>query len=365
MRATSWISIVTGALALGSLAACTAPVAPPASTQATVSQSPRAQVLPTPSPTPTPTPVRTSPLTGRPATTPGPVLVVKLDNTRNAQPHAGLNQADVVYLEEVEYGITRIAAVFNHAIPSRIGPVRSARITDIDLFAQYGSPGFAYSGAQHKMLPVIADSALVDLSPNANAASYQRDRSRYAPYNLFVDGQAAIATAGDASSDPDFSWAFSDTAPTGGRPTTKTSMAWSGASAAFVFDPTAGDYRIRLNGRPAQAEEDEDGQRAATVVIQYVHQEPSAFFDKGGGNTPHADTIGHGRAVVLRDGQAWDVTWDRPDALSGTTFTLADGTVFPFKPGQQWIVLLNEQTPATFTGPASSSGTPSASPSGA
>jgi Protein of unknown function (DUF3048) C-terminal domain len=84
------------------------------------------------------------------------------------------------------------------------------------------------------------------------------------------------------------------------------------------------------------------------VVIQYVKQEPSQFFDKGGGNTPHADTIGKGKAVVLRDGLAWDVTWSRPTAEDGTTFTRADGTQMAFKPGQLWIVLLDKKRKATI-----------------
>ena len=78
---------------------------------------------------------------GRPIGTYKPVLVVKLDNTRNAQPHAGLIDADVVYVEEVEYGITRLAAVFSSQTPKRIGPVRSARITDIDVSEARECPG--------------------------------------------------------------------------------------------------------------------------------------------------------------------------------------------------------------------------------
>ena len=51
----------------------------------------------------------------------GPVLVVKLDNTPNSNPHAGLEDADVVYLEQVEGGLTRYAAVFSTRIPKRSG----------------------------------------------------------------------------------------------------------------------------------------------------------------------------------------------------------------------------------------------------
>ena len=290
----------------------------------------------------------TSPLTGLPESAPSPVLVVKLDNTHNAQPHAGLKDADVVYIEEVEYGITRIAAVFSSVIPDHIGPVRSARITDIDLLAQFGTPAFAYSGAQHKMFPVLDSASIVDVSPRTGAQGYARDHSRRAPYNYFLDGTVAIERAPDASTDHNMGFVFSPDIPAGGTPNTKAKMKWGYAKAMFTYDAITGLYKVNLNGYPAEAEENDQGQNAATVVIQYVKQEPSKFFDKGGGNTPHAETIGTGTATVLRDGFSYDVTWSRPSATEGTTFTMADGTPMAFKPGQQWFVLLNAKTPATL-----------------
>jgi hypothetical protein len=88
---------------------------------------------------------------------------------------------------------------------------------------------------------------------------------------------------------------------------------------------------------------------ASTVVIQYVKQTKSQFWDKGGGNTPHAETIGSGDAIVLRDGVAYKVRWHRPNARSGTTFTLKDGSLLPFKPGQLWVVLLDRKRTASVT----------------
>ena len=128
--------------ALTIAAACAVSGCSTPSPNATITPSAEASTRPstkaTPTPTPTPTPPPTSPLNGLPQPyedEPSPVLVVKLDNTRFAQPHAGLDRADIVYIEEVEYGITRLAAVFSSNVPQRIGPVRSARITDIDLLA--------------------------------------------------------------------------------------------------------------------------------------------------------------------------------------------------------------------------------------
>lgn len=356
------IAIVIAVPAIATIASCSGP----ANQAVTASASAVPVSTPTPDPiiTQAAVPLPTSPLTGLTETSPAPVLVVKLDNTRNAQPHAGLTDADIVYIEEVEYGITRLAAVFSSTIPERIGPVRSARITDIDLLAQYGSPAFAFSGAQRKLLPELAAAPFIDISPNKGASSYSRDSNRRAPYNYFLDGTVGLKRADEATLDRDMGFTFSDDPPAGGSPALKARMEWSYASASFSYDAETRLYRVHLNGERAKAEEHDRGQNAATVVIQYVDQEPSAYFDKGGGNTPHADTIGRGRAVVLRDGQSWDVQWSRPDATSGTTFTMADGSSMPFKPGQQWIVLLDRDRAAKITAPSLATAGPLPVPTG-
>jgi hypothetical protein len=93
----------------------------------------------------------------------GPILVVKIDDTTLSHPQVGLKSADVVYIEQVEGGLTRLAALFSSKIPARVGPVRSARISDLELLAQYGKVGFAFSGAQRKLLPEIAAANIYDL----------------------------------------------------------------------------------------------------------------------------------------------------------------------------------------------------------
>ena len=108
------------------------------------------EVAPVSTTTPTPTAEVEPPttlLSGRPGKD-GQVLAVKLDNTVNSHPHAGLIAADVVYLEEVEYGLTRFMAIFSSKYPQVVGPVRSARLSDLDILQQYGKVAFAFSGAQ-------------------------------------------------------------------------------------------------------------------------------------------------------------------------------------------------------------------------
>lgn len=111
-----------------------------------------------------------SPFTGLPGRTGGPVLAVKIDNVGAARPHTGLGRADLVYVEQVESGLTRLLAVFSSQLPDRVGPVRSARESDLELLRQFGSPALAFSGAQSRLLPVVAAAPVYDVSPPTRPA---------------------------------------------------------------------------------------------------------------------------------------------------------------------------------------------------
>ncbi len=87
-----------------------------------------------------------------------PITVVKIDNVRSARPQTGLDIADVVYVEPVEGGYTRLAVVYSSELPDVAGPVRSARETDVELLAQYGNPSLVFSGAAPEIEPVLAES---------------------------------------------------------------------------------------------------------------------------------------------------------------------------------------------------------------
>ena len=294
---------------------------------------------------PTPTPELLSPLTGMPIEEPRPVLVVKLDNTQYAQPHAGLDKADLVYLEEVEYGITRLAAVFSSHLPKRIGPVRSARITDIDLLAQYDRPAFGFSGAQRKMLPVLAAAPFYRHLPRHGGRGLQPRLQQAGAVQLLPRRPGRASPARRRPPSPT-TWASSSppNAPSGGL-VASTAHRWPGATPRppSGTSPATGPYAVSLNGQRARSEAGDNGQNAATVVIQYVKQTPSAYFDKGGGNTPHAadDRVRQGPRPARRPRLDDDLEPpDRRGRHHATRWPTA--RPMPFKPGQSWIVLLDK-----------------------
>jgi len=285
-------------------------------------------------------PGNVSPLTGLPGPA-GKILAVKIDNIVYARPQTGLASADVVYAIEVEGGLSRFLAVYgsNH-LPAggRIGPVRSARESDLPILEQYGKVDFAYSGALSVFLPVLAAADIYNTSPDQDGAAFSRDGSRNAPYNEYLNPAKVLSDFPNTAAAKDIGFRFG-AAPAGGVPTTTATARMPSASFTFTWDAGRGEYLIAMDGQAASTT-DGGALGAPTIVLQKVAEttSPRGFHDVPDQLSPYAPTVGTGQAVVLRDGNSYTGTWSRPNDAAATSFTF-DGRPMPFHTGQVWIVL--------------------------
>ena len=265
----------------------------------------------------------------------GSVLAVKIDNVGAARPQTGLDSADVVYAEQVEGGLSRLMAVYATQLPDAVGPVRSARESDLELLRQFDRPTLAFSGAQHKLLPLIDQAPLRPETPEAASDAYYRGSDKPAPHNLYlrparlmtgVPGRAALTTG--------FRYG---PAPAGGTATATRTVRYPVARFTFTWSADRKRWLVSMDGAPARTTA---GKRvtAATVVVQHVRVRTSKYHDVLGNYTPFTETVGSGKAEVLRDGRSFAATWTRQEATDGTTFTGADGSPVDFADGQVWVV---------------------------
>jgi hypothetical protein len=281
----------------------------------------------------------------------GEILVVKIDDTVSARPQIGIDRADVVYIEQVEGGLTRLAAVFSSEIPTLIGPVRSARISDIDILAQYGRVVFAYSGAQGKMLPVISAANLNDYGAQRQSPTiYTRDEARTSPTDMVLRADLLLekvrSDGREIAQSRSVGWNFGD-APAGGIAITGAEINWSAASYELTWSAAEERWLISNNG-VANMSASGTQHGPTTFVIQLVELLPSEYGDKFGGVTPFSKTVGSGTGYVLRDGKYFSATWTRPDELSGTTWRALDGSELAFARGQVWIALTEKNPQFTL-----------------
>ena len=277
-----------------------------------------------------------SPFTGEPIKSLQRVLAVKIDNIVYARPQTGLTAADIIYVLPVEGGLTRFMAIFSSHVPPIIGPVRSARQTDINLLRQFGRPGFAFSGAQSYLLPYVERARIVDLYAN-RVGGYFRGSGRPAPYNLYARSSALLAESKKASKAHNIGFTFG-AAPPGGRVIKSKSVTYPAASYTFRWSPKIKHWLVWIDGSRAMT----TGGRQldpATVVIQYTTVARSPFKEYGV-RPPFAQSLFNGHATILRDGREYQALWRRPHWNHGTAFTTLNGKPMNFARGQVWVLLV-------------------------
>ena len=284
----------------------------------------------------------------------GPILAVKIDDTSLARPQIGIEEADVVYIEQVEGGLTRLAAIFSSVIPKSIGPVRSARISDIDILAQYGKVIFAFSGAQRAMLTVISNSNLWDYgAQRSSPVIYTRDETRRSPYDMVLRGDLLLAKVQgddrDVAISKSVGWSFGQ-APEGGVAIDSVALSWPASKYEAIWSSAEKRWLLSNSGVANFAA---SGKQLGptTFVIQKVEMSDSVFRGSDGSYTPLSETVGTGTGYILRDGRSFKANWSRPTVEAGTTWTLANGSEIKFAPGSVWVALTDRKPVFTLSAP--------------
>ena len=224
------------------------------------------------------------------------MIAVKVENIAAARPQVGLSEADIVFVEEVEGAQTRLVAVYHSTFPDRLGPVRSARNTDVQLLPLFGKPGLVYSGANPRVQRRIDAASIVPISrvdprqPPDRAAQRVRgpgqDRQvrtarRGAAHRLDLRRQGRRAGGGKA------------------KPAVKTQV----GNDTFRFDYGRGRYTVRWRGERYADGDSGAIARADNVVIMKVRNRADGNRDVLGSASVLSDTVGHGKVSVYRDGR--------------------------------------------------------------
>ena len=268
-----------------------------------------------------------------------PALAVKIDNVSVARPQEGINQADVVYEELVEAGLTRLIAVFQTTGARSVGPIRSARTSDPILLEGFDRPLFAYSGANRGTRGAVAASELTDVGYDAASSLYWRSTSRRAPHNLFSATDRLWGEYPERDEIPTAPFAFR-TVLDGLHPSAEP------VAGVFVdFGNAEIDYAWNGEGwertHNGDAHSDSDGVRVAppNVVIQFTTYSTSSADSR----SPEAETVGSGEAWVFTDGHVVRGRWERPDQ-SRPAALVANGRPIRLTPGRTWVALARAGT---------------------
>ena len=277
----------------------------------------------------------------------GKVFAVKFDDTSAAHPQDGVEAADIVYITEVEAGFTRLMGIYSSNYPEVLGPIRSARISDLSILGEYGKVGFLYSGAQSKMRPIISSANLVNLSAERNPPSiYFNDLARRSPYSMMVRPNLLLEKAGDVELAKVPGWQHGARAEDA-RKIISAEIEWPNATYEALWSDGEKRFLLKHNGRANIASS--GIQLGSTMmVIQIVKISPSEYGDKFGGVTPKSEVIGSGHGYLLRNQRVVKALWNRASLSEPTTWSLEDGSPAYFARGQIWFFLTDNEPKFTY-----------------
>ena len=278
------------------------------------------------------------PLTGLPAPEQAPdhpVMVVKIDNSPASEPQIGLGKADMVVEELVEGGITRLAAMFYSKLPTKAGPVRSARASDIGVV----TPTHAVLIASGMAPPTVArlNAAKVRYF-TMGAPGVVRDPDGQHDYlhSVFVDLPKLAKSLKKQPVVPAsyLPWGQeSDFA--GGQPASTMSVQFSGSSTTtFKYDAQAKKY-VNTDSYAGAG----DQFKPDSVLVLRVREGDAGYRDPAGNPVPETLFFGTGKLMLFHNGQVTRGTWSKVKRDSSLVLKTAAG-VMKVPAGHVWIELL-------------------------
>ena len=310
--------------------------------------------------------VNRNPLTGEEVADPANLqrrpIAVKLSNAPAdyTRPQAGLNDADIIFEHWTEGSVTRFTALFYDTVPTNVGPVRSARLIDLELPAMYDAM-LAFSGASVGVNQRLNASDFSDRLLRASEPGFYRtgDTTKPFEHTLYIRlAELWQAVANDGlNSPPQFGSfnAFSEEPPAGGSPAGTINIDYKTEKIEWVWDAGIGKYRRWMDFEEHVDANSEEQVTAANVIfLTPYHVNDANICEQINNGVCAALSIeiqlwGSGPAVVFRDGQQFDVTWHRDGRNDQLTFTDTAGNPFPLQIGNSWVQLMPGYLPNPLT----------------
>ena len=280
-------------------------------------------------------------------------IAIKISNNPPSytRPQHGIGEADIVFEHITETNITRFTAIFYGKTPPDIGPVRSARLIDLEIPAMYDS-AMVMSGSHPLISRALYNSDVGDRILREVATGFYRtgDESKPSEHTLHADPIGLWEWLDDYETNraPIFSnaMAFDSTPPAGGAPATYVALDYSTWShVEWDYNAEDGRYYRTVDGETFIDGNNGEQVSAANVIIIYA---PHTFdkeicvYPNEEDNTCNLYTTeiqiwGQGFGQIIRDGQKYDVTWVRNNRSDMLTFIGADGNVVPLQVGNTWF----------------------------
>lgn len=304
-----------------------------------------------------------SPTTGLPWDGTYMPMLVQIDNADGGigeRAPWGAAFADIIYETPVhKTGDTRLSYLFSDVVPESVGPVRSARLTHVELREEWDA-GFLYYGGQEYEGTNINDtfrktgatkkgilfSGIVGTNKPWKKY-YTGVKGLPSPHHIDANVKAMQALIPADFKAPSRPYLFTDELPDLGDFATNISitLAKKAYSSSFTYDPEANVYLRYVNGEPYVDKSTNEQLSFSNLIIQRTE----VTFYHGISDRPLTENIGSGNADIFIGGRYIPGYWARTGMNQRTVFFDQDGKELELQRGKTFISMIDYSTPVTYT----------------
>jgi hypothetical protein len=269
-----------------------------------------------------------------------PAIAVKIENNPSAYPLSGLEDAEIVYEELVEGGLTRFLALYHCTDTDKAGPVRSARAVDPAIVGPI-THILAAAGGNDIVRRELekADIHILDEDVSGDAMTRIARPGLSSEHTLYGN-TPKLRKLGEKRFDEtpsDDLFEFGDLEGSSKKVRSVT-LVFSGAT-EVTYEWRSGKWERFDDGEPLPVE----GAKIAVdnMIIEEHTINLSNIVDAAGNRSIQIeDVTGSGRAVLFRDGRMIEGKWVRESEDEQVSFETKGGDAMVLAPGTTWIELL-------------------------
>ena len=270
-----------------------------------------------------------------------PAVALKIENSPAAYPLSGLDEAEIVYEEQVEGGLTRFLAIYHCTDSAQAGPIRSSREIDPTIMSPYtrilaaagGNPGVRANLEEF-------DITLIDENTAGDAMERVERPGISSEHTLYGDTKALRKAGQKKFKDPptDDLFEFGD-ALDGGKRTGSIDLNFG--SSTIGFEWTDGAWFRTDGGEPLIMENGDQLSFDNVIIEEHIVDLSTEFADVLGTPSPViSDVTGQGDAYLFRDGRMYAGVWIRESEDDPVRFETKGGDALVLKEGNTMIELL-------------------------
>ncbi len=269
-----------------------------------------------------------------------PIAVMIDNDNSDAWPHAGIEDAYLIYEVTVEGGATRLMALFADSNTQKIGPVRSSRHYFLDYALEHDAiyTHFGWSPRAQSDIPSLGVNNINGLYDNAFWRENKYVGDYHSAFTSIEKINEQINKKGYRTELKSTPLSYADKNYTlDGEGAQTVSIPYAGFyGVKFEYDAENGTYERYLNGslHPIQ----NGGKISATNII--IIKMPHASLGDGSARINISD-VGSCEGYFITAGEYIPITWSKSSRTAKTVFKDKEGNEIKLNHGQTWIEVVS------------------------